>query len=224
MALDHLTLGRARHYRAILRGSPLDAAEPEIDRAVDGLRRAGQVQELPQGLLTRAWLRSTQGRLKAARTDLAEAQEIAERGPMPLHLADVNLYRARLFHDRAALAEARRLVDKHGYGRRREELADLERSNRQPYSPEDLLEPRGVGLGHLRSQPQALAAVADDLEGDLPSKVADLGWLASSSSGMRVRSFSVRASSVAASVARPGTSSLYATQTSASASQSARTL
>jgi hypothetical protein len=45
---------------------------------------------------------------------------------MPLHLADVYLYRARLFHDRAALAEARRLVEKHGYGRRREELADLE--------------------------------------------------------------------------------------------------
>jgi hypothetical protein len=45
---------------------------------------------------------------------------------MPLHLADVHLYRARLFHDRAALAEARRLVEKHGYWRRREELEDLE--------------------------------------------------------------------------------------------------
>jgi hypothetical protein len=45
---------------------------------------------------------------------------------MPLHLADVHLYRARLFHDRVALAEARRLADKHGYGRRREELEDLE--------------------------------------------------------------------------------------------------
>lgn len=40
--------------------------------------------------------------------------------------ADAHLYRARLFCDRAALAEARRLVEKHGYGRRREELADLE--------------------------------------------------------------------------------------------------
>ena len=126
IALDHLTLGRAHIYRAILGGSAPDAAEPEIDRAVDGLRRAGQIDELPKGLLTRAWLRSTQGRPDAARADLAEAEEIAERGPMPLHLADVHLYRARLFHDRTALAEARRLVDQHGYGRRCEELEDLE--------------------------------------------------------------------------------------------------
>jgi len=126
IALGHLALGRARLYRSILKGSAPDAAEPEIDQAVDGLRRAGQVDELPKGLLTRAWLRSTQGRPEDARADLDEAQEIAERGPMPLYLAEVHLYRARLFHDRAALAEARRLVDQHGYGRRREELEDLE--------------------------------------------------------------------------------------------------
>jgi tetratricopeptide (TPR) repeat protein len=126
IALDHLTLGRTRLSRAILAGSASKAAEPEIDQAVDGLRRAGEIEFVARGLLTRAWLRSTQGRPEDARADLAEAQEIAERGPMPLHLADVHLYRARLFHDRAALAEARRLVDKHGYGRRREELEDLE--------------------------------------------------------------------------------------------------
>jgi len=34
--------------------------------------------------------------------------------------------RARLLGDREALAEARRLIGKHGYGRRLEELADLE--------------------------------------------------------------------------------------------------
>ena len=60
-----------------------------------------------RGLLTRAWLRSVLGDPDGARADLAEAQEIAERGPMPLFLADVHLYRARLFHDRAALADAR---------------------------------------------------------------------------------------------------------------------
>ena len=81
---------------------------------------------LARGLLTRAWLRSAQGDAEGARADLAEAQEIAERGPMPLFLADVHLYRARFFHDRDALAEARRLVDKHGYGRRLGELEDLE--------------------------------------------------------------------------------------------------
>jgi tetratricopeptide (TPR) repeat protein len=129
IALDGLTLGRARLYRAILGGSAPDAAEPDIDQAVDGLRRAGYQDYLPRGLLTRAWLRSTQGRPEDARADLAEAEEIAERGPMPLHLADVHLYRARLFHDRAALAEAQRLVEKHGYYRRREELEDLEKAS-----------------------------------------------------------------------------------------------
>jgi tetratricopeptide (TPR) repeat protein len=126
IALDHLTLGRARLYRAVLGGAAPGAAVPEIDQAVDGLRRAGRLDHLPRALLTRAWFRAALGDPDGARADLAAAQEIAERGPMPLHFADVHLHRARLFHDRAALAEARRLVDKHGYGRRRDELADLE--------------------------------------------------------------------------------------------------
>jgi hypothetical protein len=126
IALDRLTLGRACLYRAILGGAAPVAIAPEIDQAVDGLRRTGHSDELPKGLLTRAWLRSALGDPAAARADLAEAEEIAERGPMPLFLADVHLYRARLFHDRAALAEAHRLVEEHEYGRRRDELADLD--------------------------------------------------------------------------------------------------
>lgn len=126
IALDHLTLGRAALYRAILEGADLAPARTEIKRAVDGLRRAGTVHHVPRGLLTRSWLRFLEGDLVAARADLDEAQEIAERGPMPLFLADIALYRGRLFGDRAALAEARRLIEKHGYGRRLEELADAE--------------------------------------------------------------------------------------------------
>ncbi len=126
IALDHLTLGRARLLKSILEGGYLNEAQNQIEQAVDGLRGAGQVQFLPRGLLTRAWLRSAQGDSSGAQADLDEAEQIAERGPMPLHLADIHLYRARLFHNRAALAEAQRLVEKHGYGRRREELADLE--------------------------------------------------------------------------------------------------
>jgi hypothetical protein len=57
---------------------------------------------------------------------LDEVQMIAERGPMPLYLADVHLHRARLFRDRAELAKARALIEKHGYWRRREELEDAE--------------------------------------------------------------------------------------------------
>lgn len=45
---------------------------------------------------------------------------------MPLHLADVHLHRARLFGDRAELAQAAALIRKHHYGRRFAELADAE--------------------------------------------------------------------------------------------------
>ena len=38
---------------------------------------------------------------------------------MPLYLADIHLHRARLFRDQAELAQARDLIEKHGYGRRR---------------------------------------------------------------------------------------------------------
>lgn len=126
IALDHLTLGRAVLYRAILEGTDLAPVRTEIQNAVDGLWRAGQSDELPKGLLTRSWLRFLEGDSLGARADLDEAQEIAQRGPMPLYLADITLYRGRLFGDRAALAEARRLIEKHGYGRWLEELADAE--------------------------------------------------------------------------------------------------
>jgi tetratricopeptide (TPR) repeat protein len=153
IALDHLTLGRAALYAAILesrsrRGEAappppanqpgLASAATEIDHAVSGLRRAGVQDYLLRGLLTRAWLRSLTGPATgpdSAQSDLDEAWEIAERGPMPLFQADIHLYRARLFfrakpypwqppqHD---LAEARRLIFKHSYLRRKEELEDAE--------------------------------------------------------------------------------------------------
>ena len=158
IALDHLTLGRAALYAGILESrshqpepaktSPPPASEEslrgfttaamELDHAVSGLRRAGQEDYLPRGLLTRAWLRSLTGARtgsESAQSDLDEAWEIAERGPMPLFLADIHLYRARLFFRDATypwqspqhdLAEARRLIFKHGYLRRKEELEDAE--------------------------------------------------------------------------------------------------
>jgi tetratricopeptide (TPR) repeat protein len=126
IALDQLSLGRAALYGAILEGSNLAPARAEIESALEGLRHAGRQDHIPKGLLNRAWLLFREGHSAVARADLAEAQEIAERGPMPLLLADIALYRGRLFGDREALAEARRLIEKHGYGRRLEELADAE--------------------------------------------------------------------------------------------------
>ena len=132
--------------RRALRGdsgisSDFQSSAPDIatlTHAVSGLRRAGQQHHLPLGLLTRAWLRFLTGARtgpESAQGDLDEAWEIAERGPMPLFLADIHLYRARLFFreaeypwesPQADLAEARRLIEKHGYWRRKEELEDAE--------------------------------------------------------------------------------------------------
>src|SRR6185295_2976875 len=76
IALDHLTLGRAALYRAILEGTDPAPAKAGIEAAVDGLRRAGVQDYLIRGLLTRAWLLHREGNPDAARADLDEAQEI----------------------------------------------------------------------------------------------------------------------------------------------------
>lgn len=132
IAFVHLTLARAALYRALV-GPPADPAPaatppgPRVATALARLRQANSLDHLPKALLTAALYHGTLGvDPEEAHRLLAEAQQIAERGPMPLHLADVHLHRARLFRDRPALAEARALIDRHGYGRRRDELADAE--------------------------------------------------------------------------------------------------
>jgi hypothetical protein len=172
IALDHLTLGRAALYAASLERSAaftplqrpnesiapndderrsdlkvaLQSARRELDAAVDGLRRAGKMDDLPRGFLSRAWLRFLTGvrtGSASAQEDLDEAWEIAERGPMRLFLADIHLYRARLFIGEATypwesptadLAAARKLIEQCGYGRRKEELEDAEAGLRQQHS------------------------------------------------------------------------------------------
>jgi hypothetical protein len=160
IALNHLTLGRAALYAALLESrsgrrestqtsrsrkivSAYSPAAAELDQAVSGLGRAGTQHMIPHGLLSRAWLRSLTGARigpESAQRDLDQAWEIAERGPMPLFLADIHLYRARLFFREATypwespqhdLAEARRLIFKHGYLRRKEELEDAEAALKQ---------------------------------------------------------------------------------------------
>ena len=127
IALDHLTLARCALYADLLQGhQPGDTAHAEAEQAVASLRAAGNQDDIPRGLLTRAWLRHASGDIDGAKADLAEAEQIARRGAMKLHLADIALTRARLFQDRAALAEARRLIEACGYGRRMGELEDAQ--------------------------------------------------------------------------------------------------
>ncbi len=137
IGLDHLTLARAELYAATLLWAP--SPSNNVDKAVEVIRHSGSQHYLPLPLLTRSLQRAVSGDVAGARDDLDEAHEIAERGPMRLHLADIHLHRARLFgllnrrplkypwispqHD---LAEARKLIEKCGYNRRLPELEDAE--------------------------------------------------------------------------------------------------
>ncbi|MBK6998881.1 MAG: hypothetical protein IPH35_02520 [Rhodoferax sp.] len=127
IALDHLTLARCALYADILQGQPSgETARQETEAAVADLRQAGRQDYLPRSLLTRAWLHHHLNDPAAAEADLTEAQQIAERGEMKLHLADIHLTRARLFQNKAELARARVLIEECGYGRRLPELEDAE--------------------------------------------------------------------------------------------------
>jgi hypothetical protein len=138
IGLDQLTLARAALYKAILLGE-LPTGGESLRDAVGYLRRGGQQQHVPRALLTHSLFHATTGNFDDARENLDEAFEIAERGPMRLHLADIHLRRPRLFglmgdrpekypwvSPRDDLDKAKKLINECGYGRRREELADAE--------------------------------------------------------------------------------------------------
>jgi hypothetical protein len=137
IGLDRLTLARAALYADVLRDE--SPTSDHVNEAVTFIRRAGSLDHLPRPLLTRALYRAITGDFPGAREDLDEAFEIAERGPMRLHLADIHLHRARLFgllanrpaqypwtSPRADLDDARKLIEKCGYNRRLPELQDAE--------------------------------------------------------------------------------------------------
>ena len=121
IALDTLTLGRT-HLGLALDAASQQPAGParndprvagtELDEAVGDLRAAGQLDDLPRGLLARAAFRRSVGRWDDAARDLDEVEEIAEPGPMRLHLCDMALERARLAFARIeAFAPLNGLID-----------------------------------------------------------------------------------------------------------------
>jgi tetratricopeptide (TPR) repeat protein len=137
-ALGHLSLGRALLGLTLTDSWPApggEAAEDfaqateHLDRAMDGLRQAGDEEFIARGLLARAALRRFRGDLAGAESDLVEALEIAERDSMRLYACDAHLEWARLCRRRGKLktaeehlAMARRLVKETGYGRRAREV------------------------------------------------------------------------------------------------------
>jgi hypothetical protein len=128
---------QSKLFRQFLRVSEAlkvwDEAAAHLNQAVDGLRQAGQQDDLPRGLLARAALRRAMGDLARAQADLDEAFSIATRGGMRLHEADCRLEYARLHlargdrdQARASLAAARKMVEEMGYHRRDGEVAELQ--------------------------------------------------------------------------------------------------
>jgi tetratricopeptide (TPR) repeat protein len=112
IALDYLSLGRAHLLQALQedRQDFTQAAE-HLNQAVDGLRQAGQQDDLPRGLLARAELYRAQGEFDKAQHDLDEAMTIAERGEMGLHQADCHLGYARLYLAMGKREDAHKCLD-----------------------------------------------------------------------------------------------------------------
>jgi len=134
IALNHLSLGRAHLLQTRQKGSnDFTKAGTHLDKAVEGLRRAGRQDYIPNGLLARAELHRVRGDFTKAQQDLNEAMTIAERGGMGLHKADSHLEYARLYlamdkkeDARDNLDIAREMIEKMGYHRRDGEVEEME--------------------------------------------------------------------------------------------------
>lgn len=115
--LFSLALGRAQLAATLLNGgqsgqfAELSAATC-LDLAVDWMRATGALDRLPQSLLARAALGCFAGDWLRTTRDLDEVEEMAELGPMRLHLCDLALARARLaFAKVEAFTPLRGMID-----------------------------------------------------------------------------------------------------------------
>lgn len=144
-AVARLSAGRVALYGSVLaereseRVSRADAAERYLAEAEPLFRASSMIEFIPALLLSRAWLKCRNGDMDGGRADLNEAWRVAARGEMLLHLADIHLFRLRLFHKAEPypwsangrqmeddVEDARELIEDCEYGRRRNELADIE--------------------------------------------------------------------------------------------------
>jgi tetratricopeptide (TPR) repeat protein len=115
-----------------------------LNRAMDGLRRAGQQAYIVRGLFARTEFYRITGVLDKAQKDLDEAFSIATRGGMGLCLADCHLEYGRLKiqkskvegqkvdvdylgEARGHLKTAKEMIEKMGYHRRDKEVEELEK-------------------------------------------------------------------------------------------------
>jgi len=145
IALDNLTIGRTHILQEVQNGSSnFTQATTYLNQAVEGLRKSGQQDDLPRGLLTRAELCRAKKEFPKAQRDLDEVYAIASRSGMRLYLTDYHLESARLCLAmektpgttttpgnlrsiaREHLNAAKNLINATGYHRRDKEVQDLE--------------------------------------------------------------------------------------------------
>ncbi|MFZ5518097.1 MAG: hypothetical protein ACOY90_15740, partial [Candidatus Zhuqueibacterota bacterium] len=88
--------GRLLRRSAPRNDRAMQQAADYLNQAVTGLREAGEQIWITKGLLERAGCYRLQSQIPQAWDDLAEAQEIAERGDMKLWLVDYHLEAARV--------------------------------------------------------------------------------------------------------------------------------
>ncbi len=109
-ALDHLSLGRAHTFHPppslTGEGRGRGDAATYLNRAVNGLRQAGDQEFIVRGLLARAEFHRIAGALDKAQRDLDEAFSIATRGGMRLFEADCHLEYVRLYLAQVSLRGA----------------------------------------------------------------------------------------------------------------------
>jgi tetratricopeptide (TPR) repeat protein len=132
-ALDKISLGRAHWRQVQAEGGDFTAPLQYLHRAVDGLRKSGDQDILPLGLLARAAVFRTIKEFERAWQDLEEAHEIAEGGSMNLFLADYHLEAARVClaqgkkqQAKTFLENAKKMIKDMQYHRRDPEVSELE--------------------------------------------------------------------------------------------------
>jgi len=126
IALDKLKLGQAWEIKAqAKKTSNFRRAMDLLTQAVEGLREAGTLHELPPALFVRAECYRRQKQFSNAWDDLKEAEEIATLGSMKLYLVDYHLEAGRLCKDEGKVDEAKyhfetaaRMIKETGYHRR----------------------------------------------------------------------------------------------------------
>jgi tetratricopeptide (TPR) repeat protein len=134
IALDYLSLGQAILIQAQSEAnSDYSQAKIFLDQAQMGLRQGGRDDDVVFALLSKGWLYRLEEDWNRAHRDLQEAMSRAKRSGMALLQTDAHLEYARLYlaqdqpeKARPHLATAKKMIAEIGYGRRRQDVLDLE--------------------------------------------------------------------------------------------------